>query len=178
MTQGNAGPSPALVETVAGLTAGSVATLTVHPLDIVKTRMQIHRSSAARPEGMTTVSLLRKLLQGPHPVAALYRGAVGVYPSMWTGFRTIWATEGYRGFYRGLGISMFGVMHGAVQFAVYDPLKLSKRVSSLSSLDVACSTTRCLTSEGERLAVAISLETLRCTPWSSRMKTGTPPRTQ
>lgn len=36
----HAGLSPALVETVAGLTAGSMATLAVHPLDIVKTRMQ------------------------------------------------------------------------------------------------------------------------------------------
>ncbi|KAJ0154339.1 Mitochondrial import receptor subunit TOM7, partial [Colletotrichum tanaceti] len=36
----NAGISPALVESVAGLSAGSVATLVVHPLDIVKTRMQ------------------------------------------------------------------------------------------------------------------------------------------
>lgn len=32
--------SPALVETVAGLSAGTMATLIVHPLDIVKTRMQ------------------------------------------------------------------------------------------------------------------------------------------
>lgn len=36
----DAGLSPALVETVAGLSAGSMATLIVHPLDIVKTRMQ------------------------------------------------------------------------------------------------------------------------------------------
>ena len=36
----HAGLSPALVETAAGLSAGSVATLVVHPLDIVKTRMQ------------------------------------------------------------------------------------------------------------------------------------------
>lgn len=41
-----AAPQPALslssaqVESAAGLTAGSVATLVVHPLDIVKTRMQ------------------------------------------------------------------------------------------------------------------------------------------
>lgn len=32
--------SPALVESIAGLSAGSIATLVVHPLDIVKTRMQ------------------------------------------------------------------------------------------------------------------------------------------
>lgn len=41
----NAGISPALVETLAGLAAGSVATLTVHPLDIVKTRMQSRHAS-------------------------------------------------------------------------------------------------------------------------------------
>lgn len=51
------------------------------------------------------------------------RGAVGAYPSMWAGVKQILRTEGWRGFYRGLGISLFGVTHGAVQFAVYDPLK-------------------------------------------------------
>ena len=32
--------SPALVEAAAGLSAGAVATLVVHPLDLIKTRMQ------------------------------------------------------------------------------------------------------------------------------------------
>lgn len=32
--------SPSLVETIAGFTAGVVSTLAVHPLDIVKTRLQ------------------------------------------------------------------------------------------------------------------------------------------
>lgn len=41
------GPSPALVESVAGLSAGTVATLVVHPLDIVKTRMQSEQSEAS-----------------------------------------------------------------------------------------------------------------------------------
>ena len=36
----HAGLSAALVEAIAGLSAGLIATLTVHPLDIVKTRMQ------------------------------------------------------------------------------------------------------------------------------------------
>lgn len=41
MTDANhAGISPAAVETIAGLSAGSMATLIVHPLDIAKTRMQ------------------------------------------------------------------------------------------------------------------------------------------
>lgn len=51
------------------------------------------------------------------------RGAVGAYPSMLAGARTIYATEGLRGFYRGLGVSLLGVSHGAVQFAVYEPAK-------------------------------------------------------
>ena len=41
----HAGSSPALVEAVAGLSAGTVATLVVHPLDIVKTRMQSKKPS-------------------------------------------------------------------------------------------------------------------------------------
>ncbi|KAI1124518.1 mitochondrial folate carrier protein [Nemania abortiva] len=200
MTRQDAGLSPAFVETVAGLTAGSVATLAVHPLDIVKTRMQIHRSHAATSPTLTTISVIRSLTRTPHPVAALYRGltpnllgnasswasffffkaraenailaikrrspggdpaaltpqdyfvasglagmftqvltnpiwvlktrmlssdrgAVGAYPSMWAGAAQLLRSEGWRGFYRGLGIGLFGVSHGAVQFAVYDPLK-------------------------------------------------------
>lgn len=34
------GLSPSLVETIAGFTAGVCSTLVVHPLDIVKTRLQ------------------------------------------------------------------------------------------------------------------------------------------
>jgi solute carrier family 25 (mitochondrial folate transporter), member 32 len=215
MTQNHAsgGLSPALIETVAGLTAGSVATLVVHPLDIVKTRMQLHRSNAPTSASLTTMSLLRALTtHAPHPLRALYRGltpnllgnasswasffffkaraesallrlrrrrdgdgdalvsaaaavlpgarltpadyfvasagagagvqvltnpiwvlkvrmlasdrgTAGAYPSMWAGARRVWREEGLRGFYRGLGISLLGVAHGAVQFAVYEPTK-------------------------------------------------------
>jgi hypothetical protein len=34
------GPSPSVVETVAGFTAGIVSTLSLHPLDLIKTRLQ------------------------------------------------------------------------------------------------------------------------------------------
>ncbi|EEY14060.1 solute carrier family 25 member 36 [Verticillium alfalfae VaMs.102] len=194
----DAGLSPAVVESIAGLSAGSVATLVVHPLDIVKTRMQIHRSSTAPKQPLTTMSLIRSLTQNPHPVASLYRGLTpnlignasswasffffksrierllaggtdrttrdrtlstphfllsaagagaltqvltnpvwvlktrmlssdrgdaGAYPSMLAGARRILATEGWRGFYRGLAVGLVGVSHGAVQFAVYEPAK-------------------------------------------------------
>jgi solute carrier family 25 folate transporter 32 len=42
---------------------------------------------------------------------------------MLAGARTIYATEGLGGFYRGLGVSLIGISHGAVQFAVYEPAK-------------------------------------------------------
>ena len=51
------------------------------------------------------------------------RSAAGAYPSMWAGGRRLLAAEGWRGFYRGLGVSLLGVSHGAVQFAVYEPAK-------------------------------------------------------
>ncbi|KAL2127294.1 hypothetical protein VTI74DRAFT_10951 [Chaetomium olivicolor] len=218
----DAGLSPALVETVAGLSAGSMATLIVHPLDIVKTRMQIHRSAlASSTTSPSTVSVIRALASTDHPLAALYRGltpnllgnatswasffffksrlerviahfkplpehqqhqrtspsahhdrpahetqahiksrltpadfftaslgagaltqiitnpiwvlktrmlasdrtAAGAYPSMWAGAKTLLREEGVWGFYRGLGVGMLAVSHGAVQFAVYDPAR-------------------------------------------------------
>ncbi|UNI18913.1 mitochondrial FAD carrier protein flx1 [Purpureocillium takamizusanense] len=192
----HAGLSPAAVESVAGLSAGTVATLVVHPLDIVKTRMQIYRSGSSSSPRPTTVALLRSLTANDRPVASLYRGltpnlvgnasswasffffksrleralaahrahpggqptagdyfvssalagvatsaltnpvwvlktrmlssdraAAGAYPSMLAGARAILRSEGLRGFYRGLGVSMLGVSHGAVQFAVYEPAK-------------------------------------------------------
>ncbi|KAK3392009.1 mitochondrial carrier domain-containing protein [Sordaria brevicollis] len=229
----DAGLSPALVETVAGLSAGSMATLIVHPLDIVKTRMQIHRSSPTNPSAaLTTVSVFRSLAQTDRPLAALYRGltpnlignatswasffffksrferliahikappspsssspsfssssspsspssstqdvttpttetqaqikshlsptdffaasllagaatqiitnpiwvlktrmlstdrlAADAYPSMFSGAIRLFRSEGIFGFYRGLGVGMLAVSHGAVQFAVYDPAR-------------------------------------------------------
>lgn len=40
MTGQNARLSPALTETLAGLSAGAASTLAVHPLDVIKTRLQ------------------------------------------------------------------------------------------------------------------------------------------
>jgi solute carrier family 25 (mitochondrial folate transporter), member 32 len=55
------------------------------------------------------------------------RGAAGAYPSMVAGVRSIYRNEGLAGFYRGLGVSLIGVSHGAVQFAVYEPAKRAYR---------------------------------------------------
>jgi solute carrier family 25 folate transporter 32 len=39
-TSNRHGISPAVVETTAGLSAGLISTIIVHPLDIIKTRLQ------------------------------------------------------------------------------------------------------------------------------------------
>lgn len=51
------------------------------------------------------------------------RTAEGAYPGMLAGARRLLREEGVRGFYRGLGVGLLGVSHGAVQFAVYEPAK-------------------------------------------------------
>lgn len=79
---------------VASALAGAATSVLTNPVWVLKTRM----------------------LSSDH-------GAHGAYPSMTAGARTILRTEGIVGFYRGLGVSLIGVSHGAVQFAVYEPLK-------------------------------------------------------
>jgi solute carrier family 25 folate transporter 32 len=51
------------------------------------------------------------------------KGTEGAYESMWHGVKHVWQSEGPKGFYRGAGVSLLGNSHGAVQFAVYEPLK-------------------------------------------------------
>lgn len=54
-----------IANTVAGLTAGGVSTIAMHPLDLVKTRMQV--------TGGTTFSVMQSTYKS-HGLAGLYRG--------------------------------------------------------------------------------------------------------
>jgi solute carrier family 25 folate transporter 32 len=171
MTENHAGISPALVETMSGLSAGLIATLVVHPL--IRSLAQMPQPVRALYRGLAPNLLgnasswasffffkirAERVILGlkESPDAALTtsdyfvasavagagvqvltnpiwvlkvrmlssdRGAAGAYPSMLGGAVRLWRDEGWRGFYRGLGISLFGVSHGAVQFAVYEPAK-------------------------------------------------------
>lgn len=47
----------------------------------------------------------------------------GAYQSIAHGTRQLWQSEGFKGFYRGLIPSLFGVSHGAIQFMAYEQLK-------------------------------------------------------
>lgn len=79
---------------VSSLAAGALTQLITNPIWVLKTRM-----------------------------LSSDRGAKGAYPSMWAGAAHLFRTEGFKGFYRGVGVGMLAVSHGAVQFAVYDPAR-------------------------------------------------------
>ena len=84
------GLSPAFIETIAGLSAGLVSTIVVHPLDIIKTRLQGEFSfpvyqcaeltllvdTSAHPLINSSRAVFRDILrnEGPTRLAALYRG--------------------------------------------------------------------------------------------------------
>ncbi|KAK5076577.1 mitochondrial FAD carrier protein flx1 [Lithohypha guttulata] len=207
--------SPATVETIAGLTAGLASTIIVHPLDIIKTRMQLDTSPNPLLNSSRSVAhdILRN--EGPTRIRALYRGlspnllgnasgwalyflwykqgqdlvrslraypqnkaltnvdyllasagagalsavltnpiwvvktrmistssaTEGAYPSMIAGIRSIWRTEGIRGFFHGLIPALFGVSHGALYFLAYENLKIWQRAKrqdqQLSNMDTA-----------------------------------------
>ncbi|PNS17566.1 hypothetical protein CAC42_8109 [Sphaceloma murrayae] len=66
------GISPSLVESVAGFSAGIFSTLVAHPFDVVKTRLQIDRSSRAQIGD--SIRIVRHIFQNEGSYAALYRG--------------------------------------------------------------------------------------------------------
>ncbi|KAI9757840.1 MAG: hypothetical protein M4579_003276 [Chaenotheca gracillima] len=71
MTSDN-GLSASAVETIAGFTAGIVSTLAVHPLDVVKTRLQVDRTTTSRAGNSFRVA--RDIARHEGGVRALYRG--------------------------------------------------------------------------------------------------------
>ncbi|KAE8144554.1 mitochondrial carrier [Aspergillus avenaceus] len=64
--------SSSFVEAVAGFTAGIVSTLCLHPLDLVKTRLQVDRSSSSRIGG--TFRVVREIYCHEVGIVAFYRG--------------------------------------------------------------------------------------------------------
>lgn len=51
------------------------------------------------------------------------RHTAEAYPNMRAGALRVYRGEGIAGFYKGLGTSLIGTSHGAIQFALYEPLR-------------------------------------------------------
>ncbi|KAJ2509260.1 hypothetical protein IWW47_000062 [Coemansia sp. RSA 2052] len=84
----------ALVHVLSAMGAGGTTSLVTNPIWVLKSRFM---TQSAYTE---------------------YR-----YNSMWHAVQVIRRTEGWRGFYKGLGSSLLGVTHVAVQFPLYEHLK-------------------------------------------------------
>ncbi|ORZ03541.1 mitochondrial carrier domain-containing protein [Syncephalastrum racemosum] len=84
-----------VVHIASAMTAGAASTSLTNPLWVIKTRLMTQNERTA------------------------YR-----YRSTIDAFITIGKQEGFRGYYKGLGSSLLGVSHVAVQFPLYEKLKL------------------------------------------------------
>jgi len=69
--------SPSVVESAAGCTAGIVSCLTVHPLDLLKNRLQLNTQTGSRVGD--SLRIFRSVVQDEGGVRALYRG---LWPNM------------------------------------------------------------------------------------------------
>ncbi|KAL1963190.1 hypothetical protein VTN77DRAFT_8623 [Rasamsonia byssochlamydoides] len=78
-------PSTSFVETVAGFTAGVISTLCLHPLDLIKTRLQVDRVSPSRLG--RSFRVIREIHRTEGGITAFYRGLT---PNL-VGNSTSWA---------------------------------------------------------------------------------------
>ncbi|KAL4737245.1 mitochondrial carrier domain-containing protein [Aspergillus similis] len=69
---GNDGLSTSVVETIAGFTAGTATTLCLHPLDLIKTRLQVDRTSSSRVG--VSLRVIREIFHNEGGLIAFYRG--------------------------------------------------------------------------------------------------------
>ncbi|KAL4976186.1 mitochondrial carrier domain-containing protein [Aspergillus desertorum] len=69
---GKDGFSPSMVETIAGFTAGIATTLCLHPLDLIKTRLQVDRTSSSRVG--ISLRAIREIFYNEGGLVAFYRG--------------------------------------------------------------------------------------------------------
>ncbi|KAL0807174.1 hypothetical protein Bca101_099666 [Brassica carinata] len=131
--------------------SGAIAATFVCPLDVIKTRLQVHGLPETRRDG--------KLSIGANMVAAAGAGAstsiatnplwvvktrlmtqgmrpdVVPYKSMLSAFSRICKEEGFRGLYSGVIPSLVGVSHVAIQFPVYEKIKQYMAKAGDTSVD-------------------------------------------
>lgn len=95
------------------MTAGATGTIFTNPIWVVKTRF------------MVSLPLSRLLCRSKliYQAQATMAASETRYRSTLEAFATIYRTEGFKTFYKGLLPSLFGVVHVAVQFPLYEKAK-------------------------------------------------------
>ncbi|RHZ65099.1 hypothetical protein Glove_319g121 [Diversispora epigaea] len=99
-----------IIHIIAAMGAGASSTIVTNPLWVIKTRLMTQNETTS------------------------YR-----YRNTWHAFSTIYKHEGMKGYYKGLGPSLMGVSHVAVQFPLYEKMKIwlkepNKDLSNISIL--------------------------------------------
>lgn len=96
---------------LAASVSGCASAWLTNPIWVVKVRMFSH----------APVRTARAGAGGTGGAASAHE--MRIYTGLWDGLRSIYRTEGVRGWYRGAGLSLLGVSNGAIQFTVYESLK-------------------------------------------------------
>ncbi|KAJ9478413.1 Mitochondrial nicotinamide adenine dinucleotide transporter 1 [Pseudozyma hubeiensis] len=110
---------------IAGACAGLVSSVVTCPLDVVKTRLQA-QEGRRRPLPPPEVPIASNTAP-PIPESPRYLGLTAT-------LRKIWHDDGFRGFYRGLGPTIFGYLPTwAIYFTVYDNCKSSLAQNHLTA---------------------------------------------
>lgn len=104
---------------LSAMTAGATSTICTNPLWVIKTRFMVRSTSN---DGIL-LSMTCGLQTQPF-TERRYRHTLDA-------ILTIYQTEGWRAFFRGLLPSLFGIMHVAVQFPLYEQLKTWSREYSV-----------------------------------------------
>lgn len=104
------------------MTAGASSTIATNPLWVIKTRFMVSSSHARMLlENIVKIMPITWTLQTQRVKEGKKSDR---YRHTFDAFSRIYAQEGLRGFYRGLVPSLFGVSHVAIQFPLYEQIKL------------------------------------------------------
>ncbi|KAG0764897.1 hypothetical protein G6F24_004853 [Rhizopus arrhizus] len=116
-----------LLHIVSAMSAGALSTSLTNPLWVIKTRFMTQNERTT------------------------YR-----YNNTLHAFATIAREEGFRGFYKGLGSSLIGISHVAVQFPLYEKLKIAFHVEQKHSSSSSGSTSILLASSLSKMAASLA----------------------